>query len=320
MINKLIIAKSESNNPYLNLAYEEYLFNTLPEDAFILYLWQNDNTVVIGLNQNALRECDIRALKESGGYLARRKTGGGAVYHDKNNLNFTYIAHNADYDVERQYNIIRKALKGFGIHTGLSGRNDLTAADGRKFSGSAFLKREEKCLHHGTLLLDTDTEKMLKYLTVNREKLQSKGVLSVRSRVVNLKEINNAITTEKVKEALIDAAKDIIKAKIIEFSDVKKADRIVLKRLETEYRNEKFIIGDRLKFQAASEKRFQWGTARVEFNIEKGIIESLKVYTDSLDTTLSARIESALYRVNLEKEDFEDKAVDDIYKLIKYGG
>ncbi|MEG2456614.1 MAG: lipoate--protein ligase family protein, partial [Clostridia bacterium] len=172
---KCLYYKSDSYNPYENLAVEEFLFETLPTDTFVFYLWQNARTVVIGRNQNAYLECQIDALLSDGGKLARRNSGGGAVYHDKDNLNFTFIFNKENYDLQKDFKVISEALKEFDIKAEISGRNDIIV-DGKKISGNAFLNIKNKVCHHGTLLVNVDTEKMAKYLKVDVEKLLKNGV------------------------------------------------------------------------------------------------------------------------------------------------
>ena len=139
MINQIILYESKSFDPYLNLATEQYLMETVEEDACILFLWQNQNTVVIGKNQNAWKECRTDLLREEGGFLARRLSGGGAVFHDLGNLNFTFLMPQAEYDLDRQFSVIAEAVSMLGLHAERSGRNDVLA-EGRKFSGNAFYK------------------------------------------------------------------------------------------------------------------------------------------------------------------------------------
>ena len=132
------IIESTKTDPWWNLGLEKLLAESLHEGDVIFYLWQNDNTVVIGKNQNALRECKARLLENEGGRLARRTTGGGAVYHDLGNLCFTFAASPERYDVRRQLGVVMRACRVFGIETHFSGRNDLLTEEGKKFSGSAF--------------------------------------------------------------------------------------------------------------------------------------------------------------------------------------
>ena len=176
-----------TTNPHYNLAVEEHLFRNEQED--VCMLWQNEPTVVIGKNQNAFAEVDPDALRKDGVHLARRITGGGAVYHDLGNVNFSFVSVNSadtGLDFARFTAPILAALRSLGVHAELSGRNDLLL-DGQKFSGNAQYSANGRTLHHGTLLFDTDLTALSRYLRPDEEKLKSKGIRSVRSRVTNLK-------------------------------------------------------------------------------------------------------------------------------------
>ena len=154
----------------------------------VCMLWQNEPTVVIGKNQNAFVEVDLDALRENGVHLARRITGGGAVYHDLGNVNFSFISSNSTetgLDFAKFTAPILKALASLGVHAELSGRNDLLL-DGQKFSGNAQYSANGRTLHHGTLLFDADLSVLARYLRPDEEKLAGKGIKSVRSRVTNL--------------------------------------------------------------------------------------------------------------------------------------
>ncbi|MBO4680709.1 MAG: lipoate--protein ligase, partial [Clostridiales bacterium] len=167
--------------------------------------WQNDNTVVIGRHQDAEAECDLEKMNEDGVTLARRISGGGAVYHDMGNLNFTFIAPRGILSVDENFSIISEAVKAFGIDTCRTGNNDLgVASTGAKFSGSAFYQsgpdEDSPCFHHGTILCSCDMEKMAKYLTPSSAKLERHGVQSVRARVCNLE-----LEMDAVREAVMKA-------------------------------------------------------------------------------------------------------------------
>ena len=185
MINRLSYFISSSTNPYLNLAVEEYLLETVKPNQLILYLWQNERTVVIGKNQNAWKECRFQSSKPTAGILLVVSRGGGAVFHDLGNLNFTFLIPSSDYDLSKQMSVILEAVRSLGIDAQKSGRNDVTV-DGKKFSGNAFCQKGGNSYHHGTLMLRVDTQKVARYLNVSEKKLRSKGVSSVTSRVCNL--------------------------------------------------------------------------------------------------------------------------------------
>ena len=198
------IVVSNSMNPYLNIAVENYLLSHCEEGQVVMYLWRNDRTVVIGRNQNPYAECDVERLESDGGSLMRRGTGGGAVYHDGGNLNFSFIVPYSSYDVGRQLGVMQQAVATFGLDTEVSGRNDVLC-QGRKFSGNAFAKGPKGRLHHGTILIKTDVQALQRYLIAKPAKLQRHGVASVQSRVVNLSELQPAVTAEGLIPRLVEA-------------------------------------------------------------------------------------------------------------------
>ena len=227
-ITGLGVLISPQYDPYLNIAAEERLFQTVPENEQWLYLWQNEKTVVIGRNQDAFSECALSALYADGGRLARRLSGGGAVYHDLGNLNFTFV-NRGENDNARHMEVIAKALAHYGIQCQLSGRNDLTA-DSRKFSGSAYYSSGDRHLHHGTLMVCVDRDCVERYLTPHPQKLSKKGVSSVRSRVVDLTEINPAVTVEGLRTELIRAFEEEYGHRAVPLPDGLWTDREVLTR------------------------------------------------------------------------------------------
>ena len=194
---KLQFVVSDQTNPYWNIAVENYLLSLPETEVVTLYLWKNRRTVVIGQNQNPFSECNVEVLEADGGFLMRRRTGGGAVYHDDGNINFSFVVPKALYDQTRQFRVIQRAVADFGIVTELSGRNDILT-DGRKFSGNAFSKGKYQDLHHGTILIKGNMEDLQRYLKPKPAKLQKHGVASVRSRVVNLSELNPEITSDSI--------------------------------------------------------------------------------------------------------------------------
>lgn len=199
---------SENTSPYYNLALERSLFDFVNEDTVILYLWQNSHTIVIGKNQNAYAECKVDEFIGAGGTLARRPSGGGAVYHDLGNLNFSIICKESIAKEHTYQRIVKEALRFFGIVSEFNGRNDLTVDD-KKFSGNAFYVKDDVLCQHGTILINSDFKELSKYLTPDISKLERNHVKSVESRVVNLSEISDKITVESMKEAMIKATNAI---------------------------------------------------------------------------------------------------------------
>ena len=177
-----------STDPAFNLAVEEYVFDYLPRDRMYVMLWQNDNAIIIGKNQNTLAEINESYVKEQGIRVVRRLSGGGAVYHDMGNLNFTVIAdaQGENLDFGRFCALVVKALQRVGVHAEINGRNDMTI-DGKKFSGNAQYLRQGRVMHHGTILFDSNASVLANALQVDQAKIQAKGVKSVRSRVTNVR-------------------------------------------------------------------------------------------------------------------------------------
>lgn len=201
---KYIIA--ENMDPYYNLAKEQLLMKYAVDGVAILFLWQNENTIVIGRNQSAEKECRLKEFLLCGGRIARRRSGGGAVFHDIGNLNFSIMCGGKDIEECSYQELVKKALLDYGIEAKYNGRNDLMS-DGRKFSGNATYSEKGILCQHGTLLISTDIEKMTYFLTPEQSKLQRNYVCSVESRVVNLHELSDGISVNSMKQSMISAVK-----------------------------------------------------------------------------------------------------------------
>ncbi len=305
MIERLQSHCGSGCDPYANLAVEQYLLETTGEGCCTLYLWQNRNTVVIGRNQNAWKECRASLLEAEGGTLARRLSGGGAVYHDLGNLNFTFLVPSADYDLDRQLRVIERALASLGIGTCRSGRNDLLA-DGRKFSGSAFYHSGGRSYHHGTLLVNVDTARMGRYLVPSREKLSAKGVDSVRARVVNLVELCPVITVERLKTALLSAFSEVYGLPVLPIeADLSQKDEV--QTLRKHYADWEWNYGKKLPCDASFSRRFPWGEVQIELNTLGGVVTHAKVYSDAMDVSLAPALEAALSGCRLIKDALKDR-------------
>ena len=301
MINKIKLYESNSLDPYLNLATEQHLMETVEEDACILFLWQNQNTVVIGKNQNAWKECRTTLLNEEGGVLARRLSGGGAVFHDLGNLNFTFLVPQAEYDLDRQFTVIKEAVNMLGLNAERSGRNDVLA-EGRKFSGNAFYKNGKQAYHHGTLLVDVDMDKLGRYLNPSKAKLQAKGVDSVRSRVVNLKELNSQITIASLKNAMVAAFERVYALPCSRLAGTM-LDMHAIEALRVRNASWEWNYGQKLPFTVEFEDRFPWGGLQICLQIENGTVQTAKVYSDAMDWSVAPKLEVALTGCRFVKED-----------------
>ncbi len=292
MIHTLLTYESGSFDPFLNLATEQHLLDTVKGGCCLLYLWQNQNTVVIGKNQNPWAECRSSLLESEGGHLARRLSGGGAVFHDLGNLNFTFLVPSSDYDLGKQQRVLLEACRSFGIPAELSGRNDLTA-DGRKFSGNAFYHNGQRSYHHGTIMVDVDGQKLQRYLTPSKAKMETKGVASVRSRVVNLIELCPSLTIGGLKRALMDAFDLVygLESAPREWTDT---DRTRVEELREQYASWAWRYGQKLPFTCRVEGRFAWGGAELQLRVNEGNIEQAAVYSDDMDFTFPPALEKAL--------------------------
>ena len=290
MIERIAVYESEWFDPHRNLAIEQHLLETVLGGCCLLYLWQNERTVVIGKNQNAWAECRTTELFNDGGKLARRLSGGGAVYHDLGNLNFTFLMREEDYDLMRQLSVIRRACRLCGIETELSGRNDVLAS-GRKFSGNAFYHHEGRAYHHGTLLVDVDADAMGRYLSPSKAKLESKGVESVRSRVVNLSELNPAITVDMLKAAMRQAFAEVYDLPV---SAPPVPDETRVEELAAHYASDAWLYGRKLPFTFRCEQRFSWGGVELQLSVDRGVITDAAVFSDDMDPETAPKLQAAL--------------------------
>lgn len=298
---KLQLVVSPQTNPYINVAVENYLLATDSPDTVTLYLWKNRRTVVIGQNQNPYSECQVETLQNEGGFVMRRKTGGGAVYHDDGNINFSFVAPHDLYDQMRQFSVIQKAVSHFGLETSVSGRNDLLC-DGRKFSGNAFAKGRTQNLHHGTILIRTNVEDLERYLLVKPSKLKKHGVKSVQSRVVNLSELA-PVTSQNIVPYLVMSFEEVYGQKVEELDFNYLAKLLEVEALRKEFESPEWLFGKWKNFKAQKSAQFDWGLVEVGLDVdqEKGIISNLTIATDSLDLELEQQCRTLWVGCSIEE-------------------
>lgn len=290
-------------NPWRNLAVEKYLADRIGEGDVVLYLWQNDHTVVIGRNQNAIRECRAQLLEEEGGFLARRTTGGGAVYQDLGNLCFTFLASPERYDLDRQLKTVQAACRKFGIETRFSGRNDIITEDGFKFSGNAFSKTSKCSIQHGTLMIHVDVSQLGRYLTPSKEKMKAKGVKSVQSRVCNLKDLNPEITVDGIRRAL----KESFLENYGDFTELDPTafDNPEVQETYTLYSSWEWRFGKSPECETSYSRRFDWGEMEVWLKLHAMYISEIKIYSDAIDVELPGRLEKLLLGKRYDMADVE---------------
>ncbi len=308
MVEKLFIYNSACVDPYYNIATEKLLLESVSEGCCILYLWQNQNTVVIGRNQNAWAECRTSLLEEEDGKLARRLSGGGAVFHDLGNLNFTFLVRDEDFDVDKQLSVIQAACAKLGLSAEKSGRNDLLV-DGHKFSGNAFYHSQGHAYHHGTLLINADMEKLSRYLTPSKAKLEAKGVASVRSRVTNLKALVPELTCEIMAKHMEKSFAEVYghNAEQITLSE---DDIKTIKGYAEELGSWQWLYGPRLPFTFECEERFSWGSISLQLQVESGHVKGAQVYSDAMDWEIADEVSKALIGCRFTCSDMQ-KALND---------
>lgn len=308
MIRRIFLCRATGTDPHENLALEQYLLEHVEPESCILYLWQNRHTVVLGRNQNAWQECRCAQLEADGGFLARRLSGGGAVFHDLGNLNFTFLVPTQDYDLERQLSVVAQACLGLGLSVERSGRNDVLC-QGRKFSGNAFYSHQGKSYHHGTLLVDVDLEAMARYLSPSPAKLQAKGVASVRSRVVNLKQLCPQLTVEEMGRQM-ELAFGQVYGLPVEIMDPRQLDAQAIQALTEHNRSWSWLYGRKLPFTLQCAQKFDWGELTVQLKADEGVIQEAAVYSDAMDWTLAPQLEAALTGCPLERQALEHRLVE----------
>ena len=313
---------SPQYDPFLNRAVEQYLTERQEGGVVTMYLWKNERTVVIGYNQNPYSECNVQLLLDEGGHLMRRGTGGGAVYHDLGNINFSFIADKSLYDVRKQLSVIQDALLAYGLEAEISGRNDLTC-QGRKFSGNAFGKGKQNDLHHGTILIKTDGTMMQRYLTVDKAKLMKNGVKSVASRVVNLSELVPELTSENIKAPLIASFEKVYggKATMLDFDTLFNNKEV--QAIREHIASDDFLFGRWRQFKTTKKAQFPWGNVDIALHIDevKAIITGAQIASDCLEPEAIRQAEQLLQGSSTKTVpmfDVEDEILRDIIGLV-YG-
>ena len=305
---KLRILKSAITNPWFNLATEDWIFNTLDPDSHTLFLWRNSETVVIGRSQNPWVECKTDKMEEDDVFLARRQSGGGAVFHDLGNTNFTFLSPKDDYDQTANFTIIVNALKKLGIEAELSGRNDMQVGD-KKISGSAFKHAIDRSFHHGTLLVNADMQKLGDYLNPHPLKLQAKGIKSVRSRVANLKEFNKDINHEILSDAIIEAFCEYYgqTVSVEELDEASLAEQLTLNKYYQQMADWDWRFGKTPQFSHRIETRFDWGLIDLHMDVKQAVIEEVVIFSDALNVELIELLKAALTGIKYNRHEVKAK-------------
>ncbi len=283
----LRLLTSDSTNPWFNLATEDWIFREMDPSYRVLFLWRNSETVVIGRHQNPWKECHLDKMESDGIFLARRQSGGGAVFHDLGNTNFTFMTSREQYSQEENFQIIIDALAAFGIPAERSGRNDLLV-EGRKISGSAFKHTRDRSFHHGTLLIDADLLRLVDYLSPTKRKLVSKGIDSVRSRVANLREYVPDLTHDalagKISEVFCNHYGESAEAEHLDSKEL--ASEPSLNAYYEQMKDWEWRFGRTPDFSHHLETRFDWGEIDLHLDVRRGRIVEVRVFSDALNTEM----------------------------------
>jgi len=305
---KLRILKSAVTNPWFNLATEDWIFNTLNPDSHTLFLWRNSETVVIGRSQNPWVECKTDKMEADDVFLARRQSGGGAVFHDLGNTNFTFLSPSDAYDQEANFTIIINALKKLGIDATLSGRNDMQVGD-RKISGSAFRHAADRSFHHGTLLVNANMQKLGDYLNPHPLKLKAKGIKSVRARVANLVDFNETINHETLSDAIIEAFCEYHgeTAQVEQLDEASLAKQPTLNAYYQQMADWDWRFGKTPEFSHHIETRFDWGMMDVHIDVKQAMITEVVIFSDALNVELIDLLKETLTGIRYNKKEIQAK-------------
>lgn len=304
----MIYIENNCNKPQFNLALEEYVFNYLDEFDEIFLLWINEPTIVVGKHQNTIEEININYVKENNINVVRRLSGGGAVYHDLGNLNYTIISKSSgssNFDFKTFSQPVIDVLADLGIKAEFTGRNDIVI-DGKKFCGNAQYKRKGRVLHHGAILFDTDLEVLGKALKVSKDKIMSKGVKSVRSRVTKITDhLKEDLTVEDFKNLLLKRMfggdEEI---KVYELSDEDYAN--INKLVEERYGTWEWVFGTSPSFNIEKERRFASGKVEVKLNVRDGIVKDIKFYGDFFGHGELKDVEEKIIGTKYKREEIQN--------------
>lgn len=276
----MYLIRNNSIDPRYNLALEEYLFRNFDLPGGCLMLWQNQPSVIIGRYQNTHEEVNHDFAARNGVEIVRRITGGGAVYHDLGNINFSFIdmAASPTIDFAAYNRKIIAALSEMGVKSELNGRNDIVI-EGKKFSGNAQVIHKGKILHHGTILYDANLDNVQEALAVDSAKYESKGIKSLRSRVTNISDyLPQKVPVREFMNILLKTLDERHNLREYALTNEDKACIFCLR--DDKYATWKWNYGSVLPFNFQKTSHFPWGKVDVRLKIEEGIISNVKVYGD----------------------------------------
>ena len=302
-------------DPRINLAIEEFVLRNMDieKDDFLLF-YINQPSIIIGKNQNTIEEINTDYVEDNGIIVVRRLSGGGAVYHDLNNLNFSFLTKddgNSFHNYKKFTQPVVDALKKLGIDAELSGRNDILA-EGKKVSGNAQYATRGRMFSHGTLLFKTDVDAVASSLKVKKDKIESKGIKSVRSRVGNISDyLKEPMTIEEFRMEILNSifgGEENIQYYELTEEDWKKIQEIS----EERYQRWEWNYGKSPRFNIQKTNRFPSGGIDIRMEVNKGIIEEIKIFGDFFGVGDVADIEKLLVGVKYDRTSIDDalKSID----------
>lgn len=301
-------------DPYINLAIEEYVLNNFGEEDTYLLFYVNRPSIIIGRNQNTIEEINTKYVEDNDIKVVRRLSGGGAVYHDEGNLNFSFITKD---DGDSFHNFAKftdpmvEALNALNVPAALVGRNDLVA-DGRKISGNAQFTTRGRMFSHGTLMLDSEIEHVVSALNVNAEKIKSKGIKSIRSRVANIVEfLDEKITMDEFKEHILKFLFDVEDIKDVPQYKLTEEDWANIHKISEErYQKWEWNYGKSPTFDIQKTHKFPAGLVDVRMDVSKGTIKDCKIYGDFFGVGDVKIIEEKLIGTQYRRQALEEALAD----------
>lgn len=302
---------NESTDPHYNLALEEYALKYLDQEESYILLWQNEPSVIIGRNQNTVEQINSDFIKEHSIHVVRRLSGGGAVYHDLGNLNFTYIVKHDEKGVNfrRFTEPVIRALKRLGVPAEFNSRNDI-AIEGQKFSGNAQYFYQDKILHHGTILFSSDLTQVQNVLRVKENKIASKGIKSVRSRVTNISPyLNQNCSIDVFKQLLLTYLFEEAGESMEEYVLTEQDKAGVLRLMEERYKKWDWNYGKSPNFTVKKAERFACGEIEMGLNVSKGQITDCKIYGDFFGTRDVNELENCIIGHRYEEEEMKEELI-----------